>query len=94
VAGDVLIYVGDLTDFMPAVARALRSGGLFACSIEDYDGQGFFLHAEERFAHSIGYVRELARESGLSEISADKSAIRCNAGAEVPGWIVVLGKLA
>ena len=92
-AGDVLIYVGDLTDFMPAVAGALRSGGLFACSIEEYDGQGFFLHAEERFAHSIGYVRQMARESGLSEISADKAAIRCNAGAEVPGWIVVLGKM-
>jgi len=92
-AGDVLIYVGDLTDFMPAVAGALRSGGLFACSIEEYDGQGFFLHAEERFAHSIGYVRQMARESGLSEISAEKAAIRCNAGAEVPGWIVILGKL-
>jgi predicted TPR repeat methyltransferase len=91
-AGDVLIYVGDLTDFMPAVARALRSGGLFACSTEDYDGQGFFLHSQERFAHSIGYVRQMAWESGLTEISADKAAIRCNAGAEVPGRIVVLGK--
>jgi predicted TPR repeat methyltransferase len=78
---------------MPAVARALRRGGLFACSIEDYEGQGFSLHSEARFAHSMGYVREMARESGLSEISAEKAAIRCNAGAEVPGWIVVLGKL-
>jgi len=93
VAGDVLVYVGDLTDLMPAVARALRSGGLFACSIEDYDGEGFSLHSEARFAHSIGYVREMARESGLSEVSADKSALRCNAGAEVLGWIVVFSNL-
>ncbi|MGD0388725.1 MAG: tetratricopeptide repeat protein, partial [Tepidisphaeraceae bacterium] len=92
VAGDVLIYVGDLTDFMPAVAGALRSGGLFACSIEDYDGQGFFLHPEARFAHSIGYLRKMAGESGLSEISADKAAIRRNFGVDVPGRIVVLGK--
>jgi predicted TPR repeat methyltransferase len=93
VAGDVLIYVGDLTDFMPAVARALRGGGLFACSIEDYEGQGYFLHPEARFAHSIAYVRDLASASGLTEISADKAAIRRNFGAEVPGRIVVLGKL-
>jgi predicted TPR repeat methyltransferase len=91
-AGDVLIYVGDLTDFMPAVAGALRSGGLFACSIEDFEGSGFFLHAEQRFAHSIGYSRAAASASGLHEISASKVALRCNAGADVPGWIMVFGK--
>jgi predicted TPR repeat methyltransferase len=91
-AGDVLIYVGDLTDFMPAVARALRSGGMFACSIEDFEGSGFFLHAEQRFAHSIGYSRAMASASGLREISASKVVLRCNAGIDVMGWIVVLGK--
>ena len=92
-AGDVLVYIGDLTALLPAVARALRPGGIFACSVEHYDGDGYFLHSEERFAHSIGYLRERASASGLSEVSADKAAIRCNAGAEVSGWIVVLGKL-
>jgi len=92
-AGDVLIYVGDLTDFMPAVARSLRPGGLFACSIEDYDGPGYFLHPEARFAHSIAYIRELASASRLTEISSDKAAIRRQFGVEVPGRIVVLGKL-
>jgi predicted TPR repeat methyltransferase len=91
-AGDVLIYVGDLTDFMPAIARALRSGGMFACSIEDFEGSGFFLHAEQRFAHSIGYSRAVASASGLHEISASKVVLRCNAGVDVMGWIVVLGK--
>ncbi len=91
-AGDVLIYVGDLTDFMPAVAHALRSGGMFACSIEDFEGSGFFLHAEQRFAHSIGYSRAMASASGLHEISASRVVLRCNAGVDVMGWIVVLGK--
>ncbi|HEX4053983.1 MAG TPA: tetratricopeptide repeat protein [Tepidisphaeraceae bacterium] len=92
VAGDLLIYVGDLSEFMPAVAQALRSGGLFACSIEDYDGTGFFLHSQGRFAHSIGYFRELAMASGLKEISAKKVALRQNMGLEVSGWIVVVGR--
>jgi predicted TPR repeat methyltransferase len=92
VAGDVLVYMGDLTDLMPAVDRALRRGGLFAFSIENYDRQGFFLHPQARFAHSIGYIRDLAAASGLTEISAERAVIRLNAGVEVPGRIVVLGK--
>lgn len=90
-AGDVLIYVGDLTDFLPAAAAALRPGGLLACSIEEHDGPGFFLHSEERFAHSVSYMREMATASGLQEISATKVALRRNANVDVAGWIVVLG---
>jgi predicted TPR repeat methyltransferase len=94
VAGDVLVYIGDLTDLIPAVELALRRGGLFAFSIEDYDRQGFFLQPQERFAHSIGYIRDLAAASGLTEISAERAVTRFNAGAEVRGRIVVLGKSA
>jgi predicted TPR repeat methyltransferase len=92
VAGDVLIYVGDLVDFMPAAAAALRSGGILACSIETYDGNGFILHNEERFAHSIQYMRDMAAMSGLKEISATAVPIRRNANVDVPGYIVLLGK--
>jgi predicted TPR repeat methyltransferase len=92
VAGDVLVYVGDLSEFMPGVAKALRTGGLLACSIEDYDGPGFFLHPEERFAHSIGYFRDLATASGLIEKSANKVILRRNKDVDVFGWILVFGK--
>jgi predicted TPR repeat methyltransferase len=65
---------------------------LFACSIEDFEGSGFFLHSEQRFAHSIGYSRAMAAASGLREVSASKVALRCNAGTDVMGWIMILGK--
>lgn len=91
-AGDVLIYIGDLSDFMPAVANALASGGMFAFSIEDFEGSGFFLHTEQRFAHSIGYSRAMAAAAGLREISASRVSLRRNAGEAVSGWIMVLGK--
>jgi len=91
-AGDVLIYVGDLTALMTAVARALQPGGLFACSIEEFEGSGFFLHAEQRFAHSVGYCRSMASAGGLREISSSKVSLRRNAGDEVWGWILVFGK--
>jgi predicted TPR repeat methyltransferase len=91
-AGDVLIYIGDLAPLIPAVARALRPGGLFACSIEEYDGEGFFLHSEQRFAHSLKYMRELASANGLTEAHSHKIPLRRNAGVDVPGWIMVFAK--
>jgi predicted TPR repeat methyltransferase len=92
IAGDVLIYVGDLSGFMPAAAGLLRSGGLMACSVEEYDGTGFFLHSEERFAHSLVYMRDMGAQCGLSEVAATKVALRRNASVDVPGWVVVMGK--
>jgi predicted TPR repeat methyltransferase len=94
VAGDVLIYVGDLSDFMPAVAGALRSGGLFAFSIENHPDTGYFLHSEERFAHSMSYIREQSRLADLEEVSAQQTVLRKQAGIEASGWIIVLRKPA
>jgi predicted TPR repeat methyltransferase len=92
VAGDVLIYVGDLAPVMPAVSRALKPGGLFACSIEEYAGNGFFLHSESRFSHSMSYMREQADAARLVEIAARQIPIRRNEGADVPGWILVFAR--
>jgi predicted TPR repeat methyltransferase len=91
-AGDVLVYVGDLSEFMPAAAKSLRTGGLLACSIEDYTGEGFILHPAERFAHSIEYFRRLALASGLKEVSADKVVLRKNKPVDVLGWRIVAEK--
>ncbi len=91
-AGDVLIYVGDLSGFMPAAAGLLRSGGMLACSIETYLQQGFILHREERFAHSLGYMREMASASGLKVISETPVALRRHGEIGVPGYIIVVGK--
>ena len=91
-AGDVLIYVGDLTAMMPAVAKALRSGGLFAFTIEDYAGEGFFLQPQMRFAHSLNYIRSLAKASELSELSATSVMLRKQGATGANGWIIVLSK--
>jgi predicted TPR repeat methyltransferase len=91
-AGDVLIYVGDLSALMPAIARSLRPAGLFAFSIESHAGPGFFLHSEERFAHSIDYVRAQATAARLEEISTQQTVLRKQAGLEARGWIIILRK--
>jgi predicted TPR repeat methyltransferase len=91
-AGDVLIYVGDLKELIPAVAAALAPGGLFLFSIEHFDGPGFFLHKGERFAHSIEYIREIAGAAQLRELSAEQIDLRRHADKQTPGWIIALAK--
>ena len=45
VSADVLVYFGDLAPVFVAVARALRPNGIFAFSVERFDGPGFTLQA-------------------------------------------------
>ena len=42
-AADVLVYIGDLGDFMPAAASALRAGGWLLFSVEKSTQSGFVL---------------------------------------------------
>lgn len=92
IAGDVMIYVGDLSAILPAAAAALRPNGLFAFSLERYEGDGFFLHAHFRYSHSLEYVRELARRAGFLEALVTETIIRCESDTPVPGWIMLLRK--
>ncbi len=91
-AGDVLIYVGDLGTLMPAVANALREGGFFAFTIEDHPGDGFFLQPQMRFAHSMSYIRTQAANSKLREVSATPVMLRKQGATGAQGWTIVLAK--
>ena len=93
-AGDVYMYVGDLTATFAAAASTLRNGGLFAFSVERHDGEGFVLHTKVRFAHSLSYVREISRRFGLAEVRADHVVLRKEETDDAQGWIVVLRKTA
>ena len=91
-AADVFIYVGDLREVFAAASRTLRSGGLFAFSLERHDGEGFILHAKVRFAHSLSYIRELARAHQFSELHAREITVRKSGADDVAGHVVVLQK--
>jgi predicted TPR repeat methyltransferase len=91
-AGDSFIYVGDLGEVFAAAARTLRGGGLFAFSLERHEGEGFVLHAKVRFAHSIGYIRALARAHAFEELHVREITVRKSGRDDVGGWLVVLGK--
>jgi len=92
VAGDVMVYIGDLSGVLPAAAAALRPGGWLAFTLERYDGAGFCLGTSLRYSHSLEYIRELAGRAGLAEVLAQEVTLRFQSKAPVAGWIVVLQK--
>lgn len=89
VAADVLIYVGDFTGTLAAVARTLRPGGLFAFTVQSCNGDGFVLGLDARYAQSDVLVRDGLARTGLALCSLDTAALRRERGAEVFGRVVV-----
>ena len=88
-AADALCYVGDLSPIFDACARSLAAGGLFAFSIETFDGEGYRLQATMRFAHGRPHIERIARVAGLRPVSLVPASSRREAGADVPGLIGV-----
>jgi predicted TPR repeat methyltransferase len=93
VAADVFVYVGDLDAVFEACARALRPGGLFAFSTEALEGEGFRLAQNCRYAHSLDYIRALARRHGFGESLRNETVLRTQAHEPVLGHLFVLRRL-
>jgi predicted TPR repeat methyltransferase len=91
-AADVFIYVGDLRDVFTSVRSALRPGGLFAFTIEVWDGrEEYRLLPTRRYAQSSVYIVNLAREAGLHEVRHRESTLRLGEGLEpVRGMVFLL----
>lgn len=93
-AADVFMYVGALDRVFGMVARALAPGGLFAFSVETFDGStNFSLRETRRWAHSGSYVESHIAENGLHLLSIDEAVIRRDREELVAGLIVAACKL-
>ena len=82
-----------LEPLFAAVATALAADGLFAFSVELFEGDGFKLEPTMRFAHARPYVETTAREAGLRPLLVQSASTRREAGADVPGLICVFEKM-
>jgi predicted TPR repeat methyltransferase len=94
VAGDVFIYIGDLSRVFRGVRGALRDGGLFGFSVEANDGEDFALGTKLRYAHSVGYLQRLAKDNELALESIDSVVIRQEEGTDVDGRVLIMRALA
>jgi predicted TPR repeat methyltransferase len=91
VAGDVLVYIGDLTPTFEAATASLRPGGHFIFSIEVGAIERFQMDVKtRRFIHAEGYVRHLADIFGFAVVSIDPITIRLESRQPVKGALVTL----
>lgn len=88
-AADVFVYVPDLAPVAHAVARRLERGGLFAFTVETYDGDGFAIGPALRYAHGAPHVRAALRDAGLAIDHFEPAWCRTERGAPVEGLLVV-----
>jgi predicted TPR repeat methyltransferase len=92
VAADVFVYLADLAPVCAAVARVLALGGLFAFSVETYEGAGVILGEKLRYAHGEGHVRDALGRAGLLVRQMTNVSTRTENNAPVPGLLVVAQK--
>ena len=93
-AADVLLYLGDLAPIFAAVARALRSGGLLAFTVQRHAGpEPIALGAELRFAHTPAYLATTLAATGFVIAAQVEKSVRLEKGRAVPGLVVVARRL-
>ena len=89
-AADALCYFGDLRPLLQTCRRALAAGGVFAFSIESFEGEGFRLQETLRFAHAPAYLEATARETGFRTLLMRAASTRREASHDAPGLVTAL----
>jgi predicted TPR repeat methyltransferase len=93
-SADTLCYFGALEPVFKAAAKALKTGGLLAFTLEDAEDEtkSFLLHPHGRYSHSRSYVRGAIETADLDMHSISSAILRKEHGEPVPGQIVVARK--
>lgn len=94
IAGDVLVYTGDLTEIFANVEKALASKGRFAFTVEHLDVgyPRYYLQSSGRYAHHDVYIQSLAQQNGLEVEYKEKITPREQEGQPIVGCLYVLVK--
>lgn len=91
IAADVFIYVGALDTVFAAVRQRLKPGGCFAFSVELASGEsGLQLRTSLRYAHTPGYVEQLAQAQGFRVRKTWQAPLREDQLKPVMGLYVLL----
>ncbi len=93
-ACDVFIYVGDLSELIPAAFRALRSGGalIFSCEEAQAAEGPMRLRTSGRYAHSRASTTSLCRQAGFADCRFEDIVLRLEADSPIGGYIAIAEK--
>ena len=89
IAADALVYLADLAPLVREVGRALAPGGVFGFTVETHPGEGVVLGEKLRYAHAADHVRAALAQASLAATAFAAVSTRTEAGAPVPGLLVV-----
>ena len=89
-AADVLVYLGDLREFLHLCAKAKGVDGIIAFTTEQGAGNGFQLNQHGRFIHGEAYLTNQAHEAGLKVICHENMNLRLQNNQPVIGRLTLL----
>lgn len=84
IATDVLVYIGELREFLATVKKCSDPGALLIFSVENYPGEGLTLQSSGRYAHSPEYIRGVTRELDCEVLYEKKVQLR----KEFEEWVI------
>jgi predicted TPR repeat methyltransferase len=93
-AADTMIYIGDLAPTFGGAAQRLEPGGHFLLAVEAKEGAGWEQTPDNRFVHSLAYIREEAGRQGLEFVDSLDCVLRMQSGVPVKGFAVALRRPA
>jgi len=93
VAGDTLVYLGNLERVFSGAAAGLAPNGQFLFTVECGEAADFELGPKRRWCHSEAYLRRLASEHNFAVTGLMPCHPRTESGVPVNGLAVALAKL-
>ena len=92
IAGDVLVYFGELDAIFAAIDQALRSRSWFVFNTEISINQDYALTQTGRFIHSQDYIQQLADKHHFTIIAQQAIKMRTQERQTVNGFLYLLQK--
>ena len=92
---DVCLYVGDLTNVIPAIYRTLADNGqlIFSCETAKEEGPSLVLDPiTERYAHKRSNIQALLQSAGFTSVVMKDIELRHEKGHPVQGFVTTAFK--
>lgn len=89
-AGDVLVYIGDLEEIFTYAKNALRKNGLFIFNSEITDQEDYKMNQSGRFSHSKTYLDALAIKNQFELLKYQVCTTRMQNNEPVYGHLYML----
>jgi predicted TPR repeat methyltransferase len=90
IAGDVLVYLGDLKILFADTRHALREQGLLAFNTEITDQVDYVMSQSGRFAHNQSYLDQLAKQHNFKIMAYQKIILRLQNNEPIYGHLYLL----